>query len=77
MVTERTGAPQINFERGLFEFSSNEFGPITRGKVRDIVTVKWGGQDLRVMITTDRQSAYDRIICTVPGKGQILNLTHD
>ena len=26
------------------------------------------------MVTTDRQSAFDRIICTVPGKGEVLNL---
>lgn len=75
MTVERTGTPQANFERGLLEFNSVEFGPIVRGKVRDSLVVNKSGQELRVMITTDRQSAYDRMICTVPGKGQVLNLT--
>ena len=48
--------------------------PTSRGKVRDIWVVehpKYGW--VRVMITTDRTSAYDRLICTVLGKGQVLN----
>ena len=39
------------------------------GKVRDIYRV--GGQ--RILITTDRVSAFDRILGTIPFKGQVLN----
>lgn len=42
-----------------------------RGKVRDSYTY----EDLKVFITTDRQSAFDRILASVPFKGQVLNLT--
>lgn len=40
-----------------------------QGKVRDCYTLN----DKLVMITTDRLSAFDRVLCTVPYKGQILN----
>lgn len=43
-------------------------GPVYRGKVRDSYLVG----DRRVLIATDRLSAFDRIISTVPGKGQVL-----
>ena len=42
-----------------------------RGKVRD--TYDLGDQLL--LITTDRQSAFDRVLASVPYKGQVLNLT--
>lgn len=74
MVDERRRAPEVNFEKGFFEFNSDEFGSIKRGKVRDIVTVNKNGEEFLAIITTDRQSAFDRMICTVPGKGQALNL---
>lgn len=68
--------PVANFSKGLLEIKElPDFGPRTiQGKVRDIWVVehpKYGR--VRVMITTDRTSAYDRLICTVPGKGQVLN----
>lgn len=44
-------------------------GPKTQGKVRDIYR---HGEQL-VLITTDRLSAFDRILGTVPYKGQVLN----
>jgi len=47
------------------------FGKKYRGKVRD--TYDLG--DKLVLITTDRQSAFDRVIASVPYKGQVLNLT--
>ncbi|MCD9638912.1 Phosphoribosylaminoimidazole-succinocarboxamide synthase (SAICAR synthetase) [Datura stramonium] len=40
-----------------------------RGKVRDI----YDGGDYLVMVTTDRQSAFDRILASIPFKGQVLN----
>ena len=64
-------APSENFSRGLLEVEIPELGPKISGKVRDIWVSDSG---LRVMVTTDRLSAYDRVICTVPGKGQVLNL---
>jgi len=68
--------PTANFNQGLLEIKElpNSGPRTTRGKVRDIWVVdnqKYG--QVRVMITTDRTSAYDRLICTVPGKGQVLN----
>jgi phosphoribosylaminoimidazole-succinocarboxamide synthase len=44
-------------------------GPRLEGKVRDIYVV--GGQ--RVLITTDRVSAFDRVLGAIPFKGQVLN----
>ncbi|MBI5414767.1 phosphoribosylaminoimidazolesuccinocarboxamide synthase [Candidatus Peregrinibacteria bacterium] len=42
---------------------------IYQGKVRD--TYEINGK--RVLITTDRQSAFDRILASIPFKGQVLN----
>lgn len=67
-------APKENFSRGLLQVEMPEFGTPIRGKVRDIWIIDVQGQQVRIMVTTDRQSAYDRLICTVPGKGQVLNL---
>lgn len=47
------------------------FGKKYRGKVRD--TYDLG--DKLLLITTDRQSAFDRVLAAVPYKGQVLNLT--
>lgn len=44
-------------------------GERTRGKVRDLYTVR----DKLVMVTTDRLSAFDHILGLVPCKGQVLN----
>ncbi|MBN1937443.1 MAG: phosphoribosylaminoimidazolesuccinocarboxamide synthase [Anaerolineae bacterium] len=46
-----------------------QFGPRYSGKVRDLFTLG----DRRVLITTDRLSAFDRILTAVPYKGQVLN----
>ncbi|KAK7301142.1 hypothetical protein RJT34_12003 [Clitoria ternatea] len=43
----------------------------TRGKVRDI----YDDGDYLVLVTTDRQSAFDRILASIPFKGQVLNET--
>ncbi len=43
-------------------------GPKHQGKVRDI----WLLGDRRVIVTTDRQSAFDRVLGTIPYKGQVL-----
>lgn len=47
------------------------FGQRYQGKVRD--TYDLG--DKLVLITTDRQSAFDRLLASVPYKGQVLNTT--
>jgi phosphoribosylaminoimidazole-succinocarboxamide synthase len=44
-------------------------GPKSEGKVRDIYQLD--GQ--RVLITTDRVSAFDRVLGAIPFKGQVLN----
>lgn len=45
------------------------FGAKIEGKVRDIYT--YGDQ--RILITTDRVSAFDRVLSAIPYKGQVLN----
>lgn len=45
------------------------FGEKQTGKVRDMYQV--GGK--RILITTDRVSAFDRVLGTIPYKGQVLN----
>ena len=44
-------------------------GPRTEGKVRDI----YMAGDRRVLVTTDRVSAFDRVLGAIPFKGQVLN----
>jgi phosphoribosylaminoimidazole-succinocarboxamide synthase len=51
--------------------TSYKFGQKYEGKVRD--TYDLG--DKIILITTDRQSAFDRVLAAVPFKGQVLNLT--
>ena len=48
-----------------------KMGKKYRGKVRD--TYDLG--DSLMLVTTDRQSAFDRVLASVPFKGQVLNLT--
>jgi len=43
---------------------------IGRGKVRDIYAV---GDDRVLLLTTDRISAFDVVLGTIPLKGQVLN----
>ena len=43
-----------------------------RGKVRDAYGLP-GGR--RLLISTDRQSAFDQVLASVPFKGQVLNQT--
>jgi len=44
-------------------------GPVNRGKVRDSYNLG----ERRLLVTTDRVSAFDRVLGTVPYKGQVLN----
>ena len=45
---------------------------VISGKVRDGYDIK---NNQRVLITTDRQSAFDRVLAAIPFKGQVLNQT--
>jgi phosphoribosylaminoimidazole-succinocarboxamide synthase len=47
------------------------FGIKRSGKVRDSYEI----EDQIIFITTDRQSAFDRILASIPFKGQVLNQT--
>jgi phosphoribosylaminoimidazole-succinocarboxamide synthase len=47
----------------------SEWGEKQSGKVRDI----YFADVKRVLITTDRVSAFDRVLGTIPFKGQVLN----
>lgn len=53
----------------LKETNFSDLGELYQGKVRDNYTKK----DIRVIIATDRLSAFDRVITTIPFKGQMLN----
>lgn len=48
-----------------------KLGKKIEGKVRDNYVL----DGKRIIITTDRISAFDRILCTIPFKGQVLNQT--
>ena len=58
---------QLNYTLKETEFSN--LGEFYQGKVRDNYTKK----DKRIIIATDRLSAFDRVITTIPFKGQLLN----
>lgn len=58
---------QLNYTLEKTEFSN--LGELYRGKVRDNYIKK----DKRIIIATDRLSAFDRVITTIPFKGQMLN----
>lgn len=66
--------PSENFSKGLFRVDIPELGEPIRGKVRDSWVINKNGSKFRLMITTDRQWAYLKPVCTIPGKGQISNL---
>ncbi len=46
-----------------------DLGPLVRGKVRDIIDLG----DQLALIATDRISAFDHVLGTVPYRGQVLN----
>ena len=54
---------------GVEEAAVAGIGPLTRGKVRDLVDLG----DRLALIATDRVSAFDRVLGTVPYRGQVLN----
>jgi phosphoribosylaminoimidazole-succinocarboxamide synthase len=56
-------------QRNLVATDFDKLGPKYEGKVRDTYRTKNGS---RVLITTDRISAFDRVLGTIPFKGQVL-----
>ncbi len=54
---------------GLDPAALADLGPFRRGKVRDVIDLG----DRLVLVSTDRISAFDRVLGTVPYRGQILN----
>jgi len=67
MLTAETIAAQIPHVLKGTNFSN--LGERYEGKVRDNYT----SGDQRILITSDRLSAFDRIIALIPFKGQVLN----
>ena len=60
-----------NLENCLTSISS-EIKPLYSGKVRESFELN---EVNLALVTTDRQSAFDRILASVPFKGQVLNMT--
>jgi phosphoribosylaminoimidazole-succinocarboxamide synthase len=60
---------KANLNNCLTETAHLGIGNCKRGKVRDI----YDQGDKLLLVTTDRQSAFDRILASVPFKGQVLN----
>jgi phosphoribosylaminoimidazole-succinocarboxamide synthase len=48
----------------------SSFGPQVSGKVREMVAL---GDGSRILVTTDRVSAFDVVLGAIPYKGQVLN----
>ncbi len=57
------------FEKTLDSTNFLSLGEFYQGKVRD----NYIKDDIRIIIATDRLSAFDRVITTIPFKGQMLN----
>src|SRR3989338_11232532 len=60
-----------NLYNVLTETDFKNLGEKKVGKVRDTYLT----EDKIILITTDRQSAFDRVLAAIPFKGQVLNQT--
>ncbi len=69
-MNNTSGAPLSG--QCLTDAHFSELPGFYRGKVRDTYHLPDGRQ---VMIATDRQSAFDKVLAAVPYKGQVLNQT--
>ncbi|MFX0069582.1 MAG: phosphoribosylaminoimidazolesuccinocarboxamide synthase, partial [Candidatus Hermodarchaeota archaeon] len=70
MVSEKLDeiiTKQLN--KTLKETNFTSLGKLYKGKVRD----NYIKEDIRIIVATDRVSAFDRVITTIPFKGQMLN----
>jgi len=68
MLSDEILKNQLKF---TLEKTNFKIGKKFEGKVRDNYLLG----DKRIIITTDRISAFDRVLCTIPFKGQVLNQT--
>ncbi|HLC65377.1 MAG TPA: phosphoribosylaminoimidazolesuccinocarboxamide synthase [Candidatus Nanoarchaeia archaeon] len=68
MISDAVIRNQIN---NALESIGLEIGKRIEGKVRDSFVL----DGKRVIVTTDRISAFDRVLTTIPFKGQVLNQT--
>ena len=68
MISEIAIKNQLKY---TLDKTSFNIGKKYEGKVRDNYILN----GKRVIITTDRISAFDRVLCTIPFKGQVLNQT--
>lgn len=68
MLSDETIRSQIKYN---LDKTNLGIGKKYEGKVRD----NYLSGDKRIIITTDRISAFDRVLCTLPFKGQVLNQT--
>ena len=62
-------APPDGAFAGLADEVAAGFGPLRRGKVRDVVDLG----DRLALVATDRLSAFDRVLGLVPHRGEVLN----
>ena len=65
MISEQQLKEQL---KHTLDKTNLKVGKKYEGKVRDNYTIG----DKRLLITTDRISAFDRVLCTLPFKGQVL-----
>ena len=64
-------APYLNSAfQGILSGDLPDGTDLFKGKVRDIISLK----DEMLILTSDRISAFDRILSTIPCKGEVLNL---
>ena len=68
MINDEVLKEQLKFN---LESTNLNIGKKYEGKVRDNYLL----DDKRIIIVTDRISAFDRVLCTLPFKGQVLNQT--
>ncbi len=68
MISDKILKNQLKFTLDKTNF---HIGRKYEGKVRDNYTL----DSKRIIITTDRISAFDRVLCSIPFKGQVLNQT--
>ncbi len=69
MISDELIKKQINF--ALKETNLSKLGKRYKGKVRDVYIAK----DKIFLVATDRQSAFDRNLASIPFKGQVLTQT--
>lgn len=67
MVSEEQIREELS--QTLEHFDYEELGEVERGKVRDC----YRQGDRRIIVTSDRVSAFDVVLGTIPFKGQVLN----